>query len=310
MLKIVNRTVPDGLRRLGYTQDQIAAIVSHTHNYDTIEDVVEQGKDVRSGLKPEHLPVFDCAFKPYRGKRSISYLAHLRMMGAAQPFISLVFETLTRLDDAGRPAPNLATEWQQEGERRWKFQLRGGLKFSEGITLSPALAAQSLRLVNPNWNVRDVGEAVVIETDEPASNLPALLALPRNAIVLRNPGGSPSGTGPFVITDWQPARRLVLTARDDGWQPRPFLDSVEIQFNPRFVGNGRQVQHRIGGAAQRHISGQGVLKGFIGHDIPGLQILLDQLHTGHAGFFGQAQPSGFHRRDGPVARQRHAQHFT
>ena len=39
-------------------------------------------------MKPEHLPVFDCAFKPYRGQRSIQYLAHLKMMGAAQPFIS------------------------------------------------------------------------------------------------------------------------------------------------------------------------------------------------------------------------------
>ena len=45
-------------------------------------------KRIRSGLKPEHLPVFDCAFKPYRGKRSIHYLAHLKMMAAAQPFIS------------------------------------------------------------------------------------------------------------------------------------------------------------------------------------------------------------------------------
>ncbi len=43
---------------------------------------------VQSGLKPEHLPVFDCAFRAYRGQRSIHYLAHLRMMGAAQPFIS------------------------------------------------------------------------------------------------------------------------------------------------------------------------------------------------------------------------------
>jgi ribonucleoside-diphosphate reductase alpha chain len=50
--------------------------------------VEEGGQTVRSGLKPEHLTVFDCAFKPYRGRRSIHYLAHLKMMGAAQPFIS------------------------------------------------------------------------------------------------------------------------------------------------------------------------------------------------------------------------------
>ena len=88
MLKIVNRTVPEGLRRLGYGAKEIEAIIAHIEKFDTIEDVEEGGITVRSGLRPEHLLVFDCAFKPYRGKRSIHYLAHLKMMGAAQPFIS------------------------------------------------------------------------------------------------------------------------------------------------------------------------------------------------------------------------------
>jgi ribonucleoside-diphosphate reductase alpha chain len=88
MLKIVNRTVPEGLRRLGYSPEQVQAIIAHIEKFDTIEDVEENGQIMASGLKPEHLPVFDCAFKPYRGQRSIHYLAHLKMMGAAQPFIS------------------------------------------------------------------------------------------------------------------------------------------------------------------------------------------------------------------------------
>ncbi|MFO1476462.1 MAG: vitamin B12-dependent ribonucleotide reductase [Verrucomicrobiota bacterium] len=88
MLKIVNRTVPQALARLGYTAAQSEQIIAHIEKFDTIEDVEEGGETVRSGLKPEHLPVFDCAFKPYRGKRSIQYMAHLKMMGAAQPFIS------------------------------------------------------------------------------------------------------------------------------------------------------------------------------------------------------------------------------
>lgn len=83
MLKIVNRTVPEGLRRLGYDARQIEAIVGHIEKFDTIEDVEENGATVASGLKPGHLPVFDCAFKAFRGKRSISYLAHLKMMAAA-----------------------------------------------------------------------------------------------------------------------------------------------------------------------------------------------------------------------------------
>jgi ribonucleoside-diphosphate reductase alpha chain len=90
MLKIVNRTVPPALKRLGYTSDEIAAILIHIEKYDTIEDVTDPdtGKTARSGLKPEHLPVFDCAFKPHLGTRSLHYRGHLRMMAAAQPFLS------------------------------------------------------------------------------------------------------------------------------------------------------------------------------------------------------------------------------
>ena len=93
MLKIVNRTVPEALRRLHYSTTEIADIIAHIERFDTIEDVEETKPDgttivVQSGLKPEHLDVFDCAFKAFRGKRSIHYMAHLKMMGAAQPFIS------------------------------------------------------------------------------------------------------------------------------------------------------------------------------------------------------------------------------
>jgi ribonucleoside-diphosphate reductase alpha chain len=88
LLKIVNRTVPEALRRLGYSTPEIEKIIAHIEKYDTIEDVEENGKPVASGLKTEHLDVFDCAFKPFQGRRSIGYMAHLKMMGAAQPFIS------------------------------------------------------------------------------------------------------------------------------------------------------------------------------------------------------------------------------
>jgi ribonucleoside-diphosphate reductase alpha chain len=88
MLKIVNRTVPEALRRLGYNASEIERIIGHIEKFDTIEDVEEAGQLVRSGVKSEHLSVFDCAFKAYRGQRSIQSLAHLKMMAAAQPFIS------------------------------------------------------------------------------------------------------------------------------------------------------------------------------------------------------------------------------
>lgn len=87
-LKLVNRTVPAALSRLGYSAAEVKSIVAHIEEFDSIEDVKEDGETRRSGLKPEHLDVFDCAFKPARGERSIHYMAHLKMMAAAQPFIS------------------------------------------------------------------------------------------------------------------------------------------------------------------------------------------------------------------------------
>jgi len=88
MLKIVNQTVHPALHKLGYSDRQIGSIISHIDKYDTIEDVEDEGKTITSGLRPEHTGVFDCAFKPMRGQRSLNYHAHIRMMAAAQPFLS------------------------------------------------------------------------------------------------------------------------------------------------------------------------------------------------------------------------------
>lgn len=103
MLKIVNRTVPPALKRLGYASDEIAGILVHIEKYDTIEDVIdsESGESVRSGLAPAHLKVFDCAFKPHLGTRSLHYRGHLKMMAAAQPFLSgAISKTVNMPEDA------------------------------------------------------------------------------------------------------------------------------------------------------------------------------------------------------------------
>ena len=80
MLKIVNRTVPMALRKLGYDEPVIRGILDYIDAHDTIEG--------SPGLKDEHLPVFDCAFAPPQGGRSIHFRGHLRMMAAVQPFLS------------------------------------------------------------------------------------------------------------------------------------------------------------------------------------------------------------------------------
>ncbi|MCG0285673.1 vitamin B12-dependent ribonucleotide reductase [Streptomyces sp. PSAA01] len=75
-MQIVNNTVPKALKRLGYQEEQIEAIVAHIADHGNVIDA--------PGLKPEHYEVFDCAM----GERSISPMGHVRMMAAAQPFLS------------------------------------------------------------------------------------------------------------------------------------------------------------------------------------------------------------------------------
>jgi ribonucleoside-diphosphate reductase alpha chain len=79
-MRIVNNTVPAALKKLGYSEAEVQAITRHIDENGTIEGA--------PNVKPEHLPVFDCALKPQRGTRSIHYMGHIKMMSAVQPFIS------------------------------------------------------------------------------------------------------------------------------------------------------------------------------------------------------------------------------
>jgi len=93
MIKIVNQTVPLALARLGYDKDDVRAIVEYVDENDTIEGA--------PGLADEHLPVFDCAFKPAKGSRSIRWMGHLKMLAAAQPFISgAISKTINMPEDS------------------------------------------------------------------------------------------------------------------------------------------------------------------------------------------------------------------
>ena len=80
MIKIVNNTVPGALFKLGYTDEEVQGIVNYIDATGTIEGA--------PGIKPEHLAVFDCSFKPAKGTRTISYMGHIKMMAATQPFLS------------------------------------------------------------------------------------------------------------------------------------------------------------------------------------------------------------------------------
>jgi len=150
-LKIVNRTVPEALSRLGYTADEVKQIVAHIEEFDSIEDVKEDGDTRRSGLKPEHLDVFDCAFKPYRGERSIHYMAHLKMMAAAQPFISGAISKTVNL-----PSECTVADITNAYDQAWRLGLKCVAIYRDGSKRSQPL------------NTAKTGEGTESESATPA----------------------------------------------------------------------------------------------------------------------------------------------
>lgn len=152
-------------------------------------------------------------------------------LGASGADLSrLIFETLTRLDDRGRPQPLLATSVQPEpGNQRWRISLRPGVSFSDGFPLDAASVVASLRSSNSNWKVVAIGDVVMIETSSPDPYLRSELALTRNAIV-HHSGDTLSGTGPFFIGASTTGKSLTLQANEQYWNGPPFVDSIEFSF--------------------------------------------------------------------------------
>jgi ribonucleoside-diphosphate reductase alpha chain len=95
MLKIVNQTVPIALRRIGYPEVQVSEILQYIDENDTIEGAPH--------LRPDDLAVFDCAFKPAKGSRTIHYMGHVKMMAAAQPFISGAISKTVNMPELATP---------------------------------------------------------------------------------------------------------------------------------------------------------------------------------------------------------------
>jgi len=126
-IKIVNQTVPAALRKLGYSPDEVDGILTYVNERETIEGA--------PGLKPEHLPVFDCAFKPVNGERSIHYMGHVRMMGAVQPFISGAISKTVNMPEAAT-----AEEIEQVYLEGWKRGLKAIAIYRDGSKRSQPLS--------------------------------------------------------------------------------------------------------------------------------------------------------------------------
>src|SRR5216110_1434272 len=135
MLKIVNQTVKPALEKLGYNAEEIERIIAHIDAFDTIEDVADtDGSRISSGLRPEHLSIFDCAFKPFKGERSLNYMAHLKMMAAAQPFLSGAISKTVNMPEAATVDDIMNT--YIEG---WRLGLKSIAIYREGSKRSAPL---------------------------------------------------------------------------------------------------------------------------------------------------------------------------
>jgi ribonucleoside-diphosphate reductase alpha chain len=130
MLKIVNQTVPLALRTLGYDEPAVEGILAYVDEKDTIEGA--------PGLKAEHLPVFDCAFKPRLGERSIAWEAHVKMMAAAQPFLSGAISKTVNMPRETTPA-DIAGAYAAG----WKLGLKALAIYRDGSKESQPLSTST-----------------------------------------------------------------------------------------------------------------------------------------------------------------------
>ncbi len=126
-LKIVNQTVPAALKKLGYGAEQVDEIISYVNERETIEGAPH--------LKPQHLAVFDCAFKPVNGERSIHYMGHVRMMAAVQPFISGAISKTVNMPEAATPE-----EIEKVYLEGWKLGLKAIAIYRDGSKRSQPLS--------------------------------------------------------------------------------------------------------------------------------------------------------------------------
>jgi ribonucleoside-diphosphate reductase alpha chain len=132
MLKLVNQTVPMGLERLGYSADEIKSITDFIDEHETIEGTEK--------LNPEHLSIFDCAFKPRNGKRYIHYLAHIKMMAAVQPFITgAISKTINMPKEA--TAEEIASAYMQG----WKLGLKAVAIYRDGSKMLQPVSTKKHR---------------------------------------------------------------------------------------------------------------------------------------------------------------------
>jgi len=127
--------------------------------------------------------------------------------------VPAVFETLVRLDESGKPQPWLATSWTHDvARKRWVFTPRPRVRLHNGMLWTP------------------IANSLEVPDDRPIEQILREMARPWSAIVVREPDGTLTGTGPFRVARWEAGKAATLLANEAHWKGRPYLDSIEIQM--------------------------------------------------------------------------------
>src|SRR5262249_17711682 len=173
MLKIVNQTVPEALARLGYNESESQSILDYIEGHDTIEGA--------PGLKAEHLPVFDCAFRPAQGARSIAYMGHIRMMSAAQPFLSGAISKTVHL-----PHDATIEDIEEAYMQSWKLGLKAVAIYRDGCKRSQPLSTAKKSNADGTLSASGISEAPA----NPYANMTPEQILQQVSLTLK-PTGAP-----------------------------------------------------------------------------------------------------------------------
>jgi ribonucleoside-diphosphate reductase alpha chain len=153
LMKIVNNTVPLALDVLGYSEAERTEILDYLEAHETIEGA--------PGLKPEHLPVFDCAFKPQNGERTIAPMGHVKMMSAAQPFLSGAISKTVNM-----PTESTVEDIDDIYRESWKLGLKAVAIYRDGCKRSQPLSTGKTE-AKPTDDVS--GVAIPVEGFKPTS---------------------------------------------------------------------------------------------------------------------------------------------
>ena len=218
MLKIVNRTVPSALNRLGYREKDQAAILEYIEKEETIEGA--------PGLKDEHLAVFDCAFRAQKGTRSIEPMGHIKMMAAVQPFLSgAISKTVNVPEDAS--ADDIYDMYVQA----WRLGLKAVAVYRDNSKRSQPLATNKDKQTGPQK--KDSGDATPATPATPAEWKPWRRPLPaeRAAITHKFAVGGHEGYITVGLYDDGTPGELFITMSKEGSTISGLMDTIATSIS-------------------------------------------------------------------------------